>query len=303
MHVFSELMVPLARAFIFMAPRARCSTLSRGIHWSDKIDGGDAQDDKRYLYKVIRVGDERKRNTMHERTYTSVQILPEMQEGKSKLAGESPWDVQDVIRDRDNVILANDRSLIVAFVAQELGVPREAVIANLKNLISVLPSLGKPGRLKALGAPSVANMCRDVNAVLERLVILKELFVNCDVDDMVVASPHLLSIEYAELLSALDELSTQIFPMAGKDGTPGVDRMVQACPQLLDPSFARAAVLELDRLYGMGEGALMIHRAPRRALEVESASIRSKYSVSFDQTHVKGNRVIANPESEKYYQP
>jgi hypothetical protein len=52
------------------------------------------------------------------------------------------------------------------------------------------------------------------------------------------------------------------------------------------------------------DAATRVHKNPRLALEVESASVRSKYSVAFDQTHVKANKVVRwekGDEREEYY--
>ena len=102
------------------------------------------------------------------------------------------------------------------------------------------------------------------------------------------------------------EALQSLFPEAGKDGTPGVHRMVQAVPQLLDASFAARAVAELAASLGVSRAAAAarIHRNPRLALEVESASVRSRYSVAFDQGHVKANKVVPweeREEREAYY--
>ena len=55
---------------------------------------------------------------------------------------------------------------------------------------------------------------------------------------------------------------------------------------------------------GAEDAATRVHKNPRLALEVESASVRSKYSVAFDQTHVKANKVVRwekGDEREEYY--
>ena len=95
-----------------------------------------------------------------------------------------------------------------------------------------------------------------------------------------------------------------MFPTAGREGTPGVDRMVQACPQLLDVNFTRRALVELGRLYPEGDPAdVRVHQVPRLVLQVESAHLRSRYSASFDQRHVVGNRPLAQDQQipDAYY--
>ena len=74
--------------------------------------------------------------------------------------------------------------------------------------------------------------------------------------------------------------------------------MTAAAQNLL--SLKLAASLGVSRQ----DAATRVHKNPRLALEVESASVRSKYSVAFDQTHVKANKVVRwekGDEREEYY--
>ena len=97
----------------------------------------------------------------------------------------------------------------------------------------------------------------------------------------------------------------KLFPDAGRDGKPDVDRMVQATPLLLDARFASAALDALCFSAGYASRAAAanaVHRTPSLVLSVESASLRSAYSVNFDQTHVKRNKVIdAGGAGDAYY--
>jgi hypothetical protein len=211
-----------------------------------------------------------------------------------------------VLRDGDNATLVSDFNLVATFVAQELGLDDEALAKSLINRACVLlPPLRS--RLKTAGAPLIAAFCRDVEGLAQRLRDLRRVFPTCDVATMVCTTPRLaLSDDVDELAASLDELR-KLFPKAGKDGLPDVDKMCQAVPKLLDYEFTSKAI---DALAASGLGyetreaaADAIHRAPILALRVESAHLRSSYSVNFDQTHVKAGRVrdVSDVQPEAYY--
>ena len=211
----------------------------------------------------------------------------------------------DVLRDGDNATLVSDFDLVATFVARELGSADEDAKTLINRACVLLPPLRS--RLKTAGAPLVAEFCRDVERLARRLRDLRVVFPTCDVATMVCQTPRLaLSDDLDELAASLDELR-KLFPKAGKDGLPDVDRMCQAVPKLLDYEFTSKAI---DALAASGLGyetreaaADAIHRAPSLALRVESAHLRSSYSVNFDQAHVKAGRVrdASDVKSEAYY--
>jgi len=217
----------------------------------------------------------------------------------------------DVLRDGDNATLVSDFNLVATFVARELDLrdDDDEAARLAKSLVNRVCVLLPPmrSRLKTAGAPLVAEFCRDVEGLAQRLRDLRRVFPTCDVATMVCATPRLaLSDDVDELAKSLDELR-KLFPKAGKDGLPDVDRMCQAVPKLLDYEFASKAI---DALAASGLGyetreaaADAIHRAPILALRVESAHLRSSYSVNFDQTHVKAGRVrdVSDVQPEAYY--
>ena len=214
-----------------------------------------------------------------------------------------------MLRDGDNATLVSDYNLVATFVAQELGLDDDDEARLAKSLMRracvLLPPLRS--RLKTAGAPLIAAFCRDVEGLAQRLRDLRRVFPTCDVATMVCTTPRLaLSDDVDELAKSLDELR-KLFPKAGKDGLPDVDRMCQAVPKLLDYEFTSKAI---DALAASGLGyetreaaADAIHRAPILALRVESAHLRSSYSVNFDQTHVKAGRVrdVSDVQPEAYY--
>jgi hypothetical protein len=98
---------------------------------------------------------------------------------------------------------------------------------------------------------------------------------------MLCANPFLLNVNLDDLRAGLSALR-ELFPFAGEKGTPGVDRMAQAVPQLLDPAFSTRALEQLRRVYGIA-AADMVHRNPLLVLQVESKTLRSRYSNAYDQ--------------------
>mmetsp|Transcript_39114 Transcript_39114/g.70049 ORF Transcript_39114/g.70049 Transcript_39114/m.70049 type:complete len:320 (-) Transcript_39114:54-1013(-) len=290
---------PLARApqpvgfwGVRRAPSTRCRATSdgsdsassssgesggNGLHWTAKLTGGDAKDELRYM---------------------DSRALEELG-GASGL----PWSVTGVLRDRDNATLVNDAQLLGPFLAQELGCDEKMALQHLRRVLVVIPALAEgKGRLAKLGVKQLASLCADVPGLVQRLIFLKRLFPDVDVGRMVSASPFLLSEDEALLEEGVDALH-ELFPFAGEEGTPGVDRMAASVPQLLDAQFARRAVQQLGSLYG-GDAARAVHRNPKLALQVESAALRSRYSVSFDQTHVRANKVVPldRRDKEEYYE-
>jgi len=88
-----------------------------------------------------------------------------------------------------------------------------------------------------------------------------------------------------------------MFPFAGQNGLPSVDRMVQAVPQFLDSQFVQRSIQALI-FSGIAkdefDAKTKLHQNPRLVLNVESASNRSRFESAshFDQTNVKKNKVV-----------
>ena len=249
-------------------------TRVRSVHWTSKLNGKDAKDELRYM------------NAGAFR----------------ELVQNLPWEVQKVLRDRDNVTLVGDVAMIVTFLAKERGWSEEETEERLFKLVTILPAMIEvKGRLAKVGVSRLAELCDDIPGVAVRLLGLKEMFPACDVGTMVSKCPFMLTESLETIEGGLNTLR-ELFPLAGENGTPGVDRMAQAVPQLLDAEFARGAMEELCRLYGPSAHK-MVHRNPMLVLQVESAALRSRYSTSFDQTHVRANRIIPLDEriDEPYY--
>ena len=142
--------------------------------------------------------------------------------------------------------------------ADALGCDAAAAADRLQHLCAVLPPL-RP-RLGAVGVPALASMCRDLPGLSRRLLDLRQMFPTCDVGAMVCTSPFLLTEDTEAIHDSLAALR-RLFPNAGRDGKPGVERMVQAVPQLLDAAFAAAAVQAVAGSFGKtpAEAAEMVH--------------------------------------------
>ena len=219
-----------------------------------------------------------------------------------------------VHRDGDNATLTRELDVMATFVAAELeldddghgdrggGVARAK--KRIEHVLVLLPSLATAGRLKTTGVKTLAALTRDVASTTRRLRALRRAFPSCDVAELVIKAPFVLYEPIDVIERNLAELR-KLFPDAGRDGKPDVDRMVQATPKLLDARFASAALDALCVSAGFASRAAAadaVHRTPSLVLSVESASLRSAYSVNFDQTHVKRNKVFdAGAAGDAYY--
>ena len=143
-----------------------------------------------------------------------------------------------VYRDGDNVALTSPDALVLSFVAEAaFDGDADAARAAVERVETLIPSLRAPGRKASTGAPTLARWARDVDALCAALVSLRRALPSCDVADFALKTPRLLfDCDHDELKRALDELR-ELFPNAGEDGKPDVDRMAQAVPQILDVDF------------------------------------------------------------------
>lgn len=180
---------------------------------------------------------------------------------------------------------------MLPFLADALETDEAAAKEALNRLCDVLPAMR--AKIGSIGVPKLAQLCSDLPNVSKRLIQLERLFPTCDVSEMVITSPHLLVDDVDAIKLELIKLQ-ELFPEAGAEGKPGVDRMVQAVTQLLDAEFASNAIDALALSFSITkiETAKKIHANPKVALTVESASVRSRYSTSFDQTNVRENKVV-----------
>ena len=255
-------------------------------HWSRKLRGADAsetRDDLRYMPA----------SALRDASGVAERDARVASDAPASTSGATPR-LMRVRRDRDNVTLVDDERLVVPYLAEALGGTHDEAREALSNLCDILPPMRD--RVGVVGVPTLAALCGDLGALARRLAKLRALFPDprCDVAAMVCASPHLLHEDVDGVIAPSLRALRDLFPDAGVDGAPGVDRMVQATPQLLDAAFAAAAIRALAVSLGVDEpdAATRIHRDPSLALGVESAAVRSRYSTSFDQTNVVKNRVV-----------
>jgi len=152
--------------------------------------------------------------------------------------------------------------------------------------------------------------------VSSRLLSMRKIFPACDVAEMASKNPKVYlsfsssgnsvsntSNNDADDADAEKEWQTEIeklkdmFPFAGQNGLPSVDRMVQAVPQFLDSQFVQRSIQALI-FSGIAkdefDAKTKLHQNPRLVLNVESASNRSRFESAshFDQTNVKKNKVV-----------
>ena len=219
-------------------------------------------------------------------------------------SSDSKIALSSVYRDGDNVALTSPDALVLSFVADAaFDGDEDAARAAVERVEMLIPSLRAAGRKASTGAATLARWARDVDALCAALVSLRRALPSCDVADFVLKTPRLLfDCDHDELKKTLDELR-ELFPNAGKDGKPDVDRMAQAVPQILDVEFTRAALRALrdSGAFGDADPAELVHAVPSRILMVESAHLRSSFSPNFDQTHVRAGKVARVGRRESYY--
>ena len=158
-----------------------------------------------------------------------------------------------VERDRDNVVFVDDERLVTPLLADALGVDEREAARAFRRLCELYPAAKE--RAAAMGVPALARLCSDLPGLSRRLVALEALFPECDCAAMAASSPWLLELSADEVIRPSLEALQSLFPEAGKRGKPGVHRMVQAVPQLLDASFAARATEALAASLGVSRGA------------------------------------------------
>ena len=157
--------------------------------------------------------------------------------------------------------------------------------------------------------------------VSSRLLTMRKLFPTCDVAEMATKNPKVylkFSSDDGDKTNGDDEKDLErewqleieklerMFPFAGQNGLPNVQRMVQAVPQILDSEFVERSVDALI-VSGLAKDAAdaktKLHQNPRLILRGERAQpIRFESASHFDQTNVKRNKVVYDTKNgEKYY--
>ena len=245
-------------------------------------------------------------------------------------AKSNALNMQEVHRDRDTSILVTDAQLEREFMSDEVKKKKKENSTEEENggpmmterLLLLLPSLRSANK-KANNERLVEDLLFRVGLerVSSRLLTMRKLFPTCDVAEMATKNPKV----YLKFSSDDDgdtngdderderewqleiEKLERMFPFAGQNGLPNVQRMVQAVPQILDSEFVERSV---DALIFSGlakdaaDAKTKLHQNPRLILHVESAHNRSRFESAshFDQTNVKRNKVVYDKKNgEKYY--
>jgi len=233
--------------------------------------------------------------------------------------------MQKVHRDRDTSIMVTNEQLQREF-REEWGekILEDSTTRSMRErLFLLLPSLRENS---ANNERLVEDLLVRVGLerVSSRLLSMRKIFPACDVAEMASKNPKVyLSFSSSgnsnsntsnDDEDAENEWQTEIeklkdmFPFAGQNGLPGVDRMVQAVPQFLDSQFVQRSIQALI-FSGVAkdefDAKTKLHQNPRLILNVESASNRSRFESAshFDQTNVKKNRVVYDDDAkrEAYY--
>ena len=279
----------------------RIDEKQRRFHWSEKLKRGS----------------EEKNNFGGRRSSTrdELRMMPkDYFRCSEKRNNNAQVNMQEVHRDRDTSILVTDAQLEREFRDENDGPMTE-------RLLVLLPSLRSSANSSANNEGLVEDLLFRVGLerVSSRLLTMRKLFPTCDVAEMATKNPKVYlkfsgdgetngddEKDEREWQLEIEKLE-RMFPFAGQNGLPNVQRMVQAVPQILDSEFVERSVDSLI-FSGLAKDAAdaktKLHQNPRLILHVESAHNRSRFESAshFDQTNVKRNKVVYDTKNgEKYY--
>jgi len=290
--------------------------INERFHWSEKLKRGRES-----------TAEDEEKNNRRSSTRDELRMMPKDYFGGVDFASakSNALNMQEVHRDRDTSILVTDTQLEREF-RDELKKKKEKENSTEENggpmterLLLLLPSLRSAN--SANNERLVEDLLSRVGLerVSSRLLTMRKLFPTCDVAEMATKNPkvHLKFSSDGDTNGAdeKDEREWQLeiekldrmFPFAGQNGLPNVQRMVQAVPQILDSEFVERSVESLI-FSGLAKDAAdaktKLHQNPRLILHVESAHNRSRFESAshFDQTNVKRNKVVYDKKNgEKYY--
>jgi hypothetical protein len=306
------------------------ATLTRGEEEEEEEEDDDDEDKK-----IVQINErfhwskklQQKNST--ETTRDDLRMMPKQYFDEKKTvtstANASFLKMQKVHRDRDTSIMVTNEQLQGEF-REELGekILEDSTTRSMRErLFLLLPSL-------RVNSANNERLVEDLlvrvglERVSSRLLSMRRIFPVCDVAEMASKNPKVyLSFSSSgnsnsntsdDDKDAENEWQTEIeklkdmFPFAGQNGLPGVDRMVQAVPQFLDSQFVQRSIQALI-FSGVAkdefDAKTKLHQNPRLILNVESASNRSRFESAshFDQTNVKKNKVVYDDDAkrEAYY--
>ena len=304
----------------------------RRFHWSEKLKRGPRE-------STTVVEGEEKNNFGPGRSSTrdELRMMPKAYfvrgdvDVKPSAKSNIALNMQEVHRDRDTSILVTDAQLEREFMSDEVKKKKKENNSTeeenggpmTERLLLLLPSLRSANK-KANTERLVEDLLFRVGLerVSSRLLTMRKLFPTCDVAEMATKNPKVylkFSNTNGDTKNGYDdekderewqleiEKLERMFPFAGQNGLPNVQRMVQAVPQILDSEFVERSV---DALIFSGlakdaaDAKTKLHQNPWVILRVESAHNRSRFESAshFDQTNVKRNKVVYDTKNgEKYY--
>ena len=280
----------------------------RRFHWSEKLKRGGRREKGTTTAESEDTRDELR--FMPKNYFRSDKVV----DVKTSAKRNAALNMQEVHRDRDTSILVTDAQLEREFRDENDGPMTE-------RLLVLLPSLRSSANSSANNEGLVEDLLFRVGLerVSSRLLTMRKLFPTCDVAEMATKNPKVYlkfsgdgetngddEKDEREWQLEIEKLE-RMFPFAGQNGLPNVQRMVQAVPQILDSEFVERSVDSLI-FSGLAKDAAdaktKLHQNPRLILHVESAHNRSRFESAshFDQTNVKRNKVVYDTKNgEKYY--
>ena len=282
--------------------------INERFHWSEKLKRGRES-----------TAEDEEKNNRRSSTRDELRMMPKDYFGGVDFASakSNALNMQEVHRDRDTSILVTDAQLEREFMSDEVKKKKKENNSTeeenggpmTERLLLLLPSLRSAN--SANNERLVEDLLSRVGLerVSSRLLTMRKLFPTCDVAEMATKNPKV----YLKFSSDGDtngddekderewqleiEKLERMFPFAGQNGLPNVQRMVQAVPQILDSEFVERSV---DALIFSGlakdaaDAKTKLHQNPRVILRVESAHNRSRFESASHFRGVRIDRFIVN---------
>jgi hypothetical protein len=134
----------------------------------------------------------------------------------------------------------NQARLVKIVASYELELDIEDIEERLREIASILPNLTT--RLAFIKPGILANLLRDPDAIVPRLISLKNLLPAADISKMAAEHPELL------LLRDLDVIESDVRRVKALLETDAIDLLAALEPRILDAEGVEQVLHELKRL-------------------------------------------------------
>lgn len=185
---------------------------------------------------------------------------------ESKPLSQTPWTITFDLRERETLWTEENQARLVRIVAShELAMDVDEVERRLLQLLTILPSLSS--KLAYIKPSLLAGLVKDPADVLDKLVQLRDIFPEADVEKIVVAQPELL-------LKEIHAVRSEVNQLRGLLGVDDIDRAIEENPRLLDAEAVDEVLEELRRLMPQHNPVQLLLQDPSWLLRVERGAKR-----------------------------